>query len=416
MEKTLLIIILLFISFEFLFERLLDYLNTTRWSNIIPDALKGIYDEEKYRRSQDYARTNMHFGFITSTFSFLLIISLLLLGTFGWIDQWVRQFTTNPVLMAMLFFAIIGLFSDLISTPFDIYDTFVIEERFGFNKTKPSTYLLDKFKGWLLAVIIGGLVIAVFVWFLEIAGALFWLYAWLFLTAFSVFMAMFYSTLIVPLFNKQTPLENGELRDSIETFAKKSNFALGNIFVIDGSKRSTKANAYFSGLGPKKRIVLFDTLIKEHSPQEVVAVLAHEIGHYKKKHTYKGMLLSILTSGIMLYFLGLFVNRPELSMALGGSQASFHLGIMAFGLLYAPFAMILGVLSNYISRKYEFEADSYAAVQYDSKTLQEALKKLSVKNLSNLRPHPAYEFVHYSHPTLIKRLDHLKKFEKHGEP
>lgn len=412
MEKTLLIIIIVIISVEFILERLLNYLNTTRWSNVLPQELYDIYDEEKYRRSQDYARVNMRFGLITSTISFLLIISLLLLGAFGWLDQWVRQFTTQPVLMAMLFFAIIGLISDLLSTPFDIYDTFVIEERFDFNRTKPSTYLLDKLKGWLLAILLGGLILAVFVWFFDIAGALFWLYAWLFFTAFSLFMAMFYSTLIVPVFNKQTPLQTGELRSAIEALANKANFSVDNIFVIDGSKRSSKANAYFSGLGPKKRIVLFDTLIRDHSTDEVVAVLAHEIGHYKKRHTFKGMGLSVLTSGFMFFLLGLFINRPELSMALGGEVASFHLGILAFGLLYAPFSTILGILSNIISRKFEYEADSYAAALFDSQFLQEALKKLSVRNLSNLRPHPAYEFVHYSHPTLLKRLERLKRFSR----
>lgn len=415
MEKTLLIIILIIITFEFFIERLLDYLNTTRWSNVLPEELRGIYDEEKYRQSQDYSRSNMRFGLITSTISFLLIISLLLFGAFGWLDLWVRQFTTQPILMAMLFFAIIGLISDLISTPFDVYDTFVIENKFGFNRTKPSTYIFDKLKGWMLAIILGGALLAVFVWFFKIAGGLFWLYAWLFFTAFSIFMAMFYSTLIVPLFNKQTPLESGELRDAIETLARKANFSLDNIFVIDGSKRSSKANAYFSGLGPKKRIVLFDTLIKDHTLNEVVAVLAHEIGHYKKRHTLKGMVISVLTSGLMLFLLGIFINRPELSMALGGNQASFHLGILAFGLLYAPFSMMLGILSNRISRKFEYEADAYAAALFDSKSLQEALKKLSVSNLSNLRPHPAYEFVNYSHPTLLKRLEQLKKLEIHGE-
>jgi STE24 endopeptidase len=253
--------------------------------------------------------------------------------------------------------------------------------------------------------------LAVFVWFFQVAGSLFWFYTWLFITAFSVFMMMFYSTLIVPLFNKQTPLEQGELRNAIEEFAQKAGFKLDNIFVIDGSKRSSKANAYFSGLGPKKRIVLFDTLINDHTTDELLAVLAHEIGHYKKKHTLKGMLVSVVTSGIMLYLLGLFINSPELSMALGGNEASFHLGILAFGLLYAPVSLVLGILGNLMSRKQEFEADAFAAKNFSSIPLQEALKKLSVNNLSNLRPHPAYVFVHYSHPPLLQRLRHLKKFE-----
>lgn len=409
MEQIILIIIIAIIVFDFIFDRIMDYLNASRWSNKLPDELKGIYDEEKYRKSQDYSRVNMRFGLFTASLSFLLILLMLTLGGFGYLDTLVRQYTENPIIMALLFFGLLGLASDILSTPFDIYSTFVIEERFGFNRTTPKTYVLDKIKGWFLAALIGGGMMAIFVWFYDTAGNLFWLYAWIVFSAFSIFMMMFYSTLIVPLFNKQKPLEEGELRTAIEDFASKSGFKLDNIFVIDGSKRSSKANAYFSGLGPKKRIVLFDTLIKDHTTEELVAVLAHEVGHYKKKHTKKGMLLSVLNTGVMLYLLGLFINRPELSAALGGQTASFHLGILAFGLLYSPISMVLGILGNRLSRKHEYEADAFAAREYDAEPLQEALKKLSVNHLSNLRPHPAYVYVHYSHPPLLKRLEHLNR-------
>ncbi len=411
MEKTILLIIIGLIVLDFIFDRVMDYLNASRWSNKLPDELKGIYDEEKYRRSQEYNKVNMRLGVITSTLSFLLILGMLIFGVFGWLDEWVRTYTDHPVLMALLFFGVLGLASDILGTPFDVYGTFVIEEKFGFNRTTPKTYILDKFKGWILALILGGGILAIFVWFYNTAGNIFWLYAWIFVSAFSVFMAMFYSTLIVPIFNKQTPLEEGELREAIEAFAQKAGFKLDNIFVIDGSKRSSKANAYFSGFGPKKRIVLFDTLIKEHTTEELVSVLAHEIGHYKKKHTLKGIIMSVLNTGIMLYLLGLFINRPELSMALGAEQASFHMGILAFALLYAPVSLLLGILGNRISRKYEYEADAFAAKKYDPEPLQEALKKLSVNHLSNLRPHPAYVYVHYSHPPLLKRLQFLEKFK-----
>jgi STE24 endopeptidase len=410
MENILFYIILAILVLDYAFDRVMDYLNASRWSNRLPDELKDIYDEEKYRKSQDYSRINMRMGIITSTLSFLLVVGMLVFGGFGWLDAFVRQFTEHPVWMALLFFAILGLASDLIATPFDVYDTFVIEERFGFNRTTPKTYILDKIKGWTLAIILGGGLLAIFVWFHNVAGAQFWLYAWLFFTAFSLFMTFFYSTLIVPIFNKQTPLEEGPLRDAIEDYAKEQSFRLDNIFVIDGSRRSSKANAYFSGLGPKKRIVLFDTLIKDHSIEELVAVLAHEVGHYKKKHTLKTMALSILHTGVVLFLLGLFINRPELSLALGGQQQSFHLGLLAFGLLYAPVSLLLGVLTNQLSRKHEYEADAFAAKTYSTEPLQEALKKLSVNNLSNLRPHPAYVYVHYSHPPLLKRLENLEKF------
>ena len=411
MEITVLYIIIGIVILDFVFERTLGYLNYTRLSNTLPSELKGIYNEEKYKKSQDYLRVNMKFGLLLSSLSFVVILVILLYGGFGWLDEFVRQYTDNTILIAILFFGIIGLASDILSTPFDVYDTFVIEEKFGFNKTTPKTYILDKIKGWILALIIGGGLLAVFVWFYEVAGSFFWLYAWLFFSAFSIFMTMFYSTLIVPIFNKQTPLEDGELRDEIESFAQKAGFKLDNVFVIDGSKRSTKANAYFSGLGPKKRIVLFDTLIKDHTKEELVAVLAHEIAHYKKKHTLKGMFISLIHTGVVLYLLGIFINYDVLSMAMGGQEASFHLGILAFGLLYSPISTVLGIIGNVISRKHEYEADEFAAKNYNAEPLQEALKKLSVNNLSNLRPHPAVVFVGYSHPPLLKRLEALEKYK-----
>ncbi len=411
MEHILLTAIVIILIADYIFDRIMDFLNASRWSNTLPEELIGIYDEEKYRKSQDYSRINMRQGMITASLSFILILGMLLFGGFGMLDNLVRQYTDSPVLMALLFFALLGLASDILSTPFELYDTFVVEERFGFNRTTLSTYIFDKLKGWMLALILGGGLMAVFVWFYSFAGPLFWLYAWVFFTMFSLFMAMFYSTIVVPLFNKQTPLKEGALRTAIEAFAKKAGFKLDNIFVIDGSKRSSKANAYFSGLGPRKRIVLYDTLIKDHSIEELVAILAHEIGHYKKKHTLKGMALSAVQTGVMLYLLGLFINRDALSMALGGQQASFHMGILAFGLLYAPISLLLGVLGNYISRHHEYQADAFASKKYDPFPLQEALKKLSVNNLSNLRPHPAYVFVHYSHPPLMQRLAHLETFK-----
>ncbi len=412
MDQIILNIIIAIIVLDFLFDRIMESLNASRLSKKLPDELKGIYDEEKYWKSQEYTRAKMRFGLMTSTFSFILLLLMLVFGGFGYLDGVVREYTYHPVWMAVLFFGILGLASDLLSTPFDIYGTFVMEERFGFNRTKPKTYFFDKIKGWMLAVLIGGGLLAVFVWFYNIAGSFFWLYAWLVFTVFSVFMMMFYSTLIVPLFNKQTPLEEGPLRQEIENFADKAGFKLDNIYVIDGSKRSTKANAYFSGLGPKKRIVLFDTLIREHTTEELVAILAHEIGHYRKKHTLKGMAISVLHTGVMLFLLGLLISRPELSQALGADQASFHMGVLAFGLLYSPVSLLLGIVGNRLSRKYEYEADAFAAGKYDPDPLKEALKKLSVNHLSNLRPHPAYVYVHYSHPPLLKRLSHLDTHSK----
>jgi STE24 endopeptidase len=403
-EQILFYVIIIIVVADFIFERLLDYLNTTRWSEVLPGELKGIYDAAEYKKSQQYLKVNHKFGMLTSTISFAVMMAMLIFGGFGWLDELVRLWTTNPVWMALLFFGILGFASDLLSTPFSVYDTFVIEEKFGFNKTTPKTFVLDKLKGWAISGIIGGGVMALIIWIYEISGQWFWMVAWSAITFFTIFMTMFYSNLIVPLFNKQTPLADGELRDAIQQFSDKVGFKLKNIYVIDGSKRSTKANAYFTGLGPKKRIVLYDTLINDHTTEELLAILAHGIGHYKKKHTLSGTILGVIQTGIVLYILSLFIGNPLLSQALGASEGSFHMGLLAFGILYSPLSMVLGILMNMLSRKNEYAADRFAAINFNGNSLKEALKKLSVKNLSNLRPHPAVVFVHYSHPTLLQRL------------
>ncbi|NTW32139.1 MAG: M48 family metallopeptidase [Bacteroidetes bacterium] len=412
MAHLLFIIIIVFVVFDFVLERLFDYLNSLYWSNELPKELAGIYEAEKYKKSQDYEKAQHKFGMYSSALSFLLIMAMLLFKGFAYLDDYARSFTDNDIFIALIFFGIIGIASDIISTPLQIYDQFVIEEKYGFNKTTWKTFVLDKIKSWVLGALIGGGLLAFIVWIYNSTGEYFWLIAWGSITVFMIFMAMFFSSLIVPLFNKQTPLEDGELRDAIKKFADKAGFKLDNIFVIDGSKRSTKANAYFSGLGAKKRIVLYDTLIKDHTIEELVAILAHEIGHYKKKHTLKGMIMSVIQTGIMLYIISLFVGNPVLSEALGAKQGSFHVGILAFGMLYSPLSLILGIFMNIISRKNEYEADSFAVQNYSGKALKDALIKLSVNTLSNLRPHPVYVFFHYSHPPLIQRL---KAIDEAGE-
>lgn len=409
MEKTIFIAILIIVILDFILERVLDYLNKTNWSENLPGELEGIYDRERYTKSQQYLKVNHNFSQVTESFNFILVLGMLIFGGFAWLDVWIRQVTVNPILMALLFFGILGFIADILGTPFSVYATFVIEERFGFNKTTVKTFILDKLKGWLLALIIGGGLLALVVWIYSVTGPWFWLIAWGVISGFSVFMMLFYSNLIVPLFNRQTPLESGELRDAIEAFATKTGFNLKDIYVIDGSKRSSKANAYFTGLGKKKRIVLYDTLIRDHPIDELVAVLAHEVGHYKKKHTLTGMIISIVQTGLMLFILSRFLNNPHLSAALGASEPSFHLGIVAFGILYTPLSLVLGTALNVFSRKHEFEADRFAAENYSGESLSNALIKLSVNNLSNLRPHPAYVFFYYSHPPLLKRLEKIRK-------
>ncbi len=336
------------------------------------------------------------------------MLAMLLFGGFAWLDEHVRMYTSNPIWMAIIFFGVLGIASDIIGTPFSLYHTFVIEEKFGFNKTTIKTFILDKIKGYLLAAIIGGGLLAFIVWIYGITGKYFWLYAWGVMAVFMMFATMFYASIILPLFNKFTPLPEGELRSAIEAYCSKVGFKLNNLFVMDGSKRSSKANAFFSGLGSSKKIVLYDTLINNHTTDELVAVLAHEIGHYKKKHTRTGLIVGFFQTGLMLFILSLFLGNPALAEALGAKQSSFHLNILVFGMLYSPLSEILGILMNMLSRKHEYEADNFAKTTFNGEALASALKKLSVNNLSNLKPHPAYAFVHYSHPTLLERLAELK--------
>ena len=405
--ETVFTIIVGIVIFNYLFSRILEYLNATRYGAPIPEGLEDVYDEDKYRKSMAYKKVNYRFAILTGTFSLAVILLMLFYGGFAFADDLVRHVTQHPILVALLFFGLLMLASDLINTPFAVYDTFVIEERFGFNKTTVRTFITDKIKGWMLGAIIGGSILAAIVWFYTLTGKNFWIFAWILISLYTIFMYMFYSVLIVPLFNKQTPLEAGGLRDAITEFSKKAGFKLKNIFVIDGSKRSTKANAYFSGLGPKKRIVLYDTLINDLGTDEIVSVLAHEIGHYKKKHTLAGVILSIVQTGVILYILSLFVGSPVLSEALDASVPSFHIGLIAFGILYSPLSLVLGIGMNVMSRKNEYQADRYAKDMFRPQPLVEALKKLSRKNLSNLTPHPAYVFFHYSHPPLYQRVKAL---------
>lgn len=398
------ILLVVILSVSFIAERWLEILNLRAMAPQMPEKLKGIYEEKEYGRFQNYKREQDRLGMWSSGLSFVILMGLLLTGGLGKYNAWIVSFTDSGIGQVLLFMLGVGFVMEWIELPFHWYATFHIEEKYGFNKTTRKTFWLDTVKGWLLSLLFGGLVLTAIVWFYGWAGNYFWLYAWGMIAFVSVLVSLFYSQWIVPLFNKQTPLEAGSLRDRIEAFAERNSFKLDRIYVIDGSRRSTKANAYFAGWGAKRRIVLYDTLIAELTEEEIVAVLAHEIGHYKKRHTLQFMAASVLQTGLLFWLFSLVISRPELSMALGADRGYFQLGLVAFAILYSPVSTLLGIGMNAWSRKNEYEADAYAATVANRDALITGLKKISVKALSNLTPHPLYEFVYYSHPSLLKRV------------
>lgn len=407
MHTTLFYVIIAILLIDALWGWFLEELNRRSWADKVPARLADVYPQDKFEQQKRYRKANHRFGKISSTFSLIVLLVFLWFHGFAWVDQQVLNVTDHWLSRPLIFFGVIGLASFIIGLPFSLYQTFVIEERFGFNKTTPGTFVLDQLKGLLLGALIGGLLLTLVVWFYEVAGRFFWLYAWVGLSLFMLFFSKFYTTLILPLFNKQTPLEEGELRTAIENMSKRAGFSLENVYVMDGSRRSTKANAFFSGFGKNKRIVLFDTLVNDLNTDEIVAVLAHEIGHFRLKHIITGTVLSVLQMGVMLFLLGWFVDNPALSRALGADEAVFHIGLIGFGMLYSPVSGILGLGMTIFSRRNEYQADAFAARHADAGALQSALKKISANALSNPTPHPWFVFFNYSHPPLLERLEAL---------
>jgi len=408
-ESTIFYLLLGIITFDFVLERVLSYFNNQSARNPIPAELEGIYDEAKYAKSQAYMAELSRFGTLSATLSFLLTFLAIYFGWFGWLDAYLRNYSPFDMITPLMFFGVLYLASDIFSIPFSLYRNFVIEKKYGFNKMTKKTFWLDKLKGLLLTVIIGGLLLAVFIYLVASLGSGFWIYFWAIMVAFTLFANLFYTSLILPLFNKLKPIEEGELKASIQEYCDKVKFPLKNIFVIDGSKRSSKGNAFFSGLGKRKKVVLYDTLIENHSIEELTAVFAHEVGHFKKKHILLSTFISLFIMGFMLYLLSLMITNSQVSWAMGGVTTALHLNMLAFGILYSPLSHIIGLLGNLLSRKNEYEADAYAKETYRAEPLIGALKKMSGDHLSNLTPHPAYVFVHYSHPTLLQRVRAMSK-------
>lgn len=399
------IIILTAILVDFILEIISNRLNLKSLSKELPDEFEGIYDEETYAKSQEYTRVKTKFGFLTGTFDLILLLVFWFAGGFNLLDQWARSFDFGVIVTGLIFIGALIVAKTIIDLPFSIYSTFVIEERFGFNKTTPKTFVMDRVKGLLLGIVIGAPLLAGIIAFFEYGGSFAWVYAWLVVTGFSLVMQYIAPTWIMPIFNKFEPLEDEELREAIENYAAKVDFPLQEIFVMDGSKRSSKSNAFFTGFGKNKRIALFDTLIENHTKEELVAVLAHEIGHYKKKHIVKNMAISILQTGIMFALLSIFLQVPALFDAFYMDQMSVYAGLLFFGMLYSPIETILGIGMQMLSRSHEYEADHFAATTIQKpEEMVNVLKKLSKDNLSNLTPHPFYVFLNYSHPPVLKRI------------
>ena len=406
-SESVFLLIIGVIVFNFIKDFLLDYLNSKNFNNKIPSIISDVYDKEKYLKSIEYKKIQYSFSKYLKTYSLLVILCFFYFDGFVILDDYCRVLFESPILISLTFFGILFFGNELLALPFSIYFTFVIEEKFGFNQTTIKTYASDKLKSWVLTILFGGSILSFIIYQEQLIGNNFWIVAWVFITGISVLLNGFYAQIIVPLFNKQSKLEEGELRSEIEKYSSKVGFDLSNIFVIDGSKRSTKANAYFSGFGKQKRVTLFDTLINKLNKNQIVAVIAHEIGHYKKNHIIYNLFFSVIQTGIMLYVLSLFIYMPIFSESLGINLHSFHIGLITFSILFTPFSEIISLFFNSFSRKFEYEADEFAKNTYEGKYLIEALKILSKDSLSNLTPHPKYVWWHYSHPTLLQRVIRL---------
>lgn len=400
-------IIIAIVIIELIYDLTLSFLNIRASKNEIPEVLRGLYDDAQYARQQAYFRDNKRIGFISTMVSTLFVLMVFAFGGFGWLDSLVSEWTDSQIFRSLCFFALLGAVGWVVSLPIDLYDTFVIEQRYGFNTTTWRTYILDTLKSLGITTLLGGGVLALVVWIYGMWPQWFWIIAWATTTLITTVLQYFYSVLLVPLFNKQTPLPEGELRTAIEEFARKVDFNLKNIYVIDGSRRSTHANAYFTGFGRQKRVVLYDTLIEQLTTNEIVGVLAHEIGHYKHHHILQSMLAGAITSLVTFYLLGLCLDSAPLAQAAGCEEASFYVNLTIISLLYTPLSMLLGVVSSIRSRHNERQADHFAKMHGVGESEASALKKMSAKSLANLTPHPVVVFTSYSHPTLAERVTAL---------
>ncbi len=405
-----LLLIIVFLLGDYFLEQILSYLNIKALDNNVPGEFQDTIDAEKYRKSQEYTRATSKFGLVQSTFSILVLLVFLLSGGFNSVDLFVRSFQQGSIVSGILYIGILLLLSSILALPFSFYSTFVIEERFGFNNTTIKTFCTDIIKGLFLSILIGVPILYLVLWFFETTGELAWLYCWIGLTLVSIILQFLAPVLIMPLFNKFTPLEDGTLKEKVLSFAREASFSIQGIYTMDGSKRSSKLNAFFTGFGKFRKIVFYDTLLEKLDEDEIIAVLAHEMGHYKKRHIFKMMAISICHTGLLFYLLSLFIGNENLFAAFQMNNLSTYGALIFFSFIFSPVNLLLGIAINVLSRKHEFQADHYAAEPSSrGKALVSGLKKLSVANLSNLTPHPAMVFFHYSHPPVLERIQALQE-------
>jgi STE24 endopeptidase len=406
-------IILFTILFGEVLDLVADLLNLKALRSDLPEEFSDVYDAETYRKSQEYVRVTTRFGFVTATFGLLLTLIFWFAGGFNYLDRMVRGWGQHLIVTGVLYIGILVFIRTLLMLPFSVYETFVIEERFGFNKTTPLTFITDLLKAFALSVIIGVPLLVGVLAFFQYAGVYAWFYCWIVVTLVMIFLEFIAPTWIMPLFNKFTPLEEGELRNQILAYAQAVNFPVKNVFVMDGSRRSTRSNAFFTGFGNNKRIALFDTLIAKHTVPELVAVLAHEIGHYKKKHVLQGMVIGIVHTGVMFFLLSIFISHKGLFDAFYMEQMSIYAGLLFFGMLYAPLELILSIFLQVLSRRNEYAADRFAAETIENpEEMVRGLKNLARDNLSNVTPHPFYVFLNYSHPPDLERIRAIRNLSR----
>ncbi|HCY83853.1 MAG TPA: peptidase M48 [Desulfobacteraceae bacterium] len=415
-DQAITAIILVAVTGGYAANLLADFLNIGNLSPALPRSFADVYDADRYEKSQQYLKETTRLGVITATVDLVVLLIVWFSGGFGMLDDFVRGLHHGPVVSGLVFIGILAALKFVISLPFSVYATFGIEARFGFNKTSPGLFLLDTVKSIILGVALGALLLSVILCFFDVAGPLAWLYCWIATTLFLVAIQYIVPTWIMPLFNKFTPLEDGTLKEALFAYARSIDFPLAQIFVMDGSKRSAKANAFFTGFGKNRRIVLFDTLIQAHDTRELVAVLAHEMGHFKKKHIRNRLMLGIVQMGIIFYLLSLCISQESLFTAFSVTTPSVYAGLIFFSLLFSPVDMVISVALQKISRRDEYEADRFAADTTGAPSaLISALKKLSAQNLSNLTPHPFYVFLNYSHPPVLERMTALNKIADQQE-